>query len=42
LVVLSAVLRRFRLSMADGRTVPNLPRITLAPARPLRMRLERR
>ncbi len=39
---LSAVLRRFRLQLVDSRPVRLHPRITLAPARPIRARLEER
>lgn len=39
---LTALLRRFRLRLDSSRTVPLHPRITLAPARPIRVRLEAR
>jgi len=39
---LTALLRRFKLSLKSSRTVPLHPRITLAPARPIHVRLHAR
>lgn len=41
-IALASIVRRFRLTPVDGRPLRPHPRITLAPARPLRMRLDRR
>jgi hypothetical protein len=40
--VLASVLQRFRLELTDHRPVFARPRITLAPARPIRVRLHAR
>jgi cytochrome P450 len=42
ILCLAAVLRRFRPRLVSSRTVQLHPRITLAPARPIRVRLEAR
>jgi cytochrome P450 len=39
---LAALLRQFKLHLVSARTVRLHPRITLAPARPIQIRLERR
>ncbi|HEY2407594.1 MAG TPA: cytochrome P450 [Polyangiaceae bacterium] len=39
-LVLAGVLRKFRVQLVDVRPVRPLPRITLGPARPIRLRLE--
>lgn len=41
-IALASMVRRFRLTPVDARPLRTYPRITLAPARPVRMRLERR
>jgi cytochrome P450 len=39
---MAALLRRFKLTLVSPRTVRLHPRITLAPARPIQVRLEAR
>jgi cytochrome P450 len=39
LMVLSAIVARYRLELVDTRPLPLRPRVTLSPARPLRVRL---
>ena len=41
-IALASVIRRFRLTLVDGRPLRPYPRITLAPARPVRVRVEKR
>jgi cytochrome P450 len=41
-IVLAGILRRFRVRCLDSRPLRPLPRITLAPSRPVRVRLEAR